>query len=41
MEHAGWTRRNRRGSIKATSPGFGPPITLAFWIVPAGWEDDL
>lgn len=41
MEHAGWSRRGRRGAIKATSPGMGPPIILPFWIVPAAWEDSL
>ena len=41
MEHAGWTRRNKRGSMKATSPGLGPDIVLPFWIVSAAWEDSL
>jgi hypothetical protein len=39
MELAGWTRRGKRGRIKATSPGMGKPIVLPFWIVPPGWED--
>ena len=41
MEHAGWTRRGKRGRMKATSPGIGPPIVLPFWIVPAAWEESL
>jgi hypothetical protein len=41
MEHAGWTRRGKRGRIKATSPGLGPPIILPFWIVPPAWEESL
>jgi Bifunctional DNA primase/polymerase, N-terminal len=41
MEHAGWTRPNKRGQMKATSPGLGAPIRLDFWVVPAGWEESL
>jgi hypothetical protein len=39
MVLAGWTRRGRRGRIKATSVATTHTITLGFWHVPPGWEE--
>lgn len=38
MARVGWTRRGQRGNVKATRPGSGESVVLAFWTVPDGWE---
>jgi hypothetical protein len=39
MELAGWSRKGKRGLIKATSPTTSHTIPLGLWLVPAGWEE--
>lgn len=39
MSRVGWTRRNRRGAIKATRPSSKESLILPFYVVPPGWED--
>lgn len=39
MELAGWSRRGKRGDMKATSARTGATVRLRLWWVPAGWED--
>jgi hypothetical protein len=36
---AGWTRKGKRGYIKATSSTTSHPIKHGLWLVPAGWEE--
>jgi hypothetical protein len=36
----GWAQRGEKGQIKATDPdGQAPPIRLALYVVPGGWEE--
>ena len=39
MKRIGWERRGTEGRIKARQPGGHRQLVWAFYIVPAGWED--
>jgi len=39
MARVGWTKRGRRGRIKATPPDRAGQLAWAFFIVPPGWQD--
>jgi hypothetical protein len=40
MERVGWQRRGSEGRIKATAPGRAEARVWAFWLIPAGWENE-
>jgi hypothetical protein len=41
MERIGWGRRGKTGRIKATAPGRSDTLAWSFYMVPAGWDDEV